>query len=148
MSSFYKKTQTEVVRTAFTVKTNEYDQVEVYWSEEIKDITLDHLIELKILIKSIANNDKKVPVIFFINNYNQISKEARSYLLSKIANENILAYALIIKNLFKRLTVNFFVRVTNIPIPTKCFANKQQAITWLNKQTIESEHSTEKYILN
>ena len=60
-----------------------------------------------------------------------INKETRRYMASKEALHYLSAGAFLVKSTINRLAFNAFQVLSNPPIPTKGFTNKEKALNWL-----------------
>jgi len=92
----------------------------------------------KDLVKKRLELSKGVDHLLIVNDESLkgIDRDARSYLSSDAGVSGIKAAVLLTNNYFSQHLANFFLKITvNKPkIPAKVFANKNEAIKWLNAQ--------------
>lgn len=119
------------------IRTNDYEIqlldsgiIEINWANEIKEITVDLLMELKSIIFDFGGG-KKMPVFISTVNFLSISPDARKYAASKTGQEFTLANAVLIDNLGKNIMFNFFLKINRPTTPTKAFRTREEAFLWL-----------------
>lgn len=70
------------------------------------------------------------PIVIDINGLISTTKDARKY-MSKEGEKGISMGAFIIKTHLAKMTFNFFIHVEKPSIPTKFFANEEDALNWI-----------------
>lgn len=65
-------------------------------------------------------------------NVNRMSSDARRYLASK--EQGVKAAALLISSPVEKMIANFYLRIANPGVPTRCFTSKAAAVRWLREQ--------------
>lgn len=116
--------------------------------EKAIEVTLLHEGVLHIHLKAHANvtlNDaviavvemgelskgKKIPVFIDAGDFCTVDSEARVFSASEESNIYTLADAIAYNSLGQKLIANFYLNTNNPHVPTKVFAEKKEAITWL-----------------
>jgi hypothetical protein len=105
--------------------------IEISWKENIQEITVEMLKELKSCILDFGGG-KKMPVFISTINFLNITSEARKYAASKTGQEFTLANAVLIDNLGKKMMFNFFMKINKPYTPTKAFRTREDAFQWLS----------------
>ena len=77
------------------------------------------------------SNGKTMPLFVDMRQLLSINKETRRYMASRDALHYLSAGAFLVKSAFTRLAFNAFRVVSNPPIPTKGFTDKEKALSWL-----------------
>ena len=72
-----------------------------------------------------------MPLFVDIRQLLSINRETRRYMASKDALHYLSAGAFLVKSTFNRLAFNAFRMISNPPIPTKGFTDKEKALSWL-----------------
>ena len=72
-----------------------------------------------------------MPLFVDIRQLLSINKETRRYMASKEALHYLSDGAFLVKSTINRLAFNAFQVLSNPPIPTKGFTNKEKALNWL-----------------
>lgn len=101
----------------------------------ISSIDID---QAKEIIKSRVEYCKKngeFPVCIDISKVKKVTRDARVFMSSPEANEGVTAAAIIAPNGFAKALANFFIRVNLMKpiVPTKMFANLEEASKWLEQ---------------
>ena len=76
---------------------------------------------------------REIPAIADISIVKQVDKEARQFLSSPEAGENISALAVIIDNPVTRIVGNFFIKFNQPAYPLRFFPNVEEAMMWIRK---------------
>lgn len=74
---------------------------------------------------------KKYPILIDAGSFSSIDKEARIFSAAAESNIYTMADAIAYCNLAQKLLANFYVKYNKPVIPTRTFANKEEAIDWL-----------------
>jgi len=74
---------------------------------------------------------KKYPVLIDAGEFSSVDKEARIFSASIESNIYTLADAIAYCNLAQQLMAQFYLKYNKPSIPTKVFADKEEAIVWL-----------------
>lgn len=101
-----------------------------YTVMEGAEITYEDAIEITAIGTEITKG-KHVGAIVDIKSTFTITKEAREYFALHANQKQFIAIAVLSSNLASRLIVNFYVKINRPQIPTKLFAQKEQAMQWL-----------------
>jgi len=98
--------------------------------------------KLTVESRQLATGGKDLPVFVDIRNLNRVEEEARKYLASKEAGENIKALAIIKAGFIVNLFANWFLKIDKPPFPTKLFTGSQMemAVRWLELFKPEQEN--------
>lgn len=59
-----------------------------------------------------------------------LNKDARDYFSGPEGTSNLIAIAFIQRNLFSRMLINFFIRITNLRVKTQVFEDIEAAKKW------------------
>lgn len=62
-----------------------------------------------------------------------MTKETRDFFSTKAGTKKIKAGALLLNSVFSTYLGNFFLKVSNPPVPTKIFTDRAKAIKWLEQ---------------
>ena len=74
---------------------------------------------------------KKLPVLIDAGEFTSIDKEVRIFSASEESNIYTLADAIAYYSLAQKLVADFYVKYNKPAVPTKVFANKDEAVDWL-----------------
>lgn len=99
-------------------------------------IKADSDIELKdavLIVEAMGKlgNQKKYPVLIDAGEFSSVDKETRIFAASIESNIYTLADAVAYCNLAQQLMAQFYLKYNKPTVPTKVFADKEEAITWL-----------------
>lgn len=75
-------------------------------------------------------NGKTYPIIIHINGLTLDSKEIRTF-MATAGIEGVSHGAFVVKNVYERNLVIFFLSIDNPPIPTAIFSEEESAIKWI-----------------
>lgn len=104
--------------------------IEINWAQDIDEVTVELLMELKSIIFNFGKGEK-MPVFISTLNFLNINQEARKFAASKSGQEYTLANAVLIDNLGKNIMFNFFLKINRPVTPTKAFRTREEALEWL-----------------
>ncbi len=76
---------------------------------------------------------KKYPLLHVVEDYVQVTNDARNFGSSEEGLRFSAAEAFVINSLAHKLLANFYLRVNKPSVPTKFFSNKADAEFWLRK---------------
>ena len=95
-------------------------------------IDLQMAKDLILLSKSLSKG-VSYPHLIDAKHIISLSKDAREYLASPEATQDVIAGAFIIGSAVNRIIGNFFLRINKPQKPTKLFTDKEQALLWLDQ---------------
>lgn len=79
-------------------------------------------------------NGNYFPMVVFMNEIKEISKEAKTYLASEQAMDGITAGAFVVENHMQRLIasvfISLYINMSEGKVPSKLFSNKGSAMAW------------------
>ena len=75
-----------------------------------------------------------------LDELSSFTKEAMNYTADKKTSPKIIARALMVNNLSKRIVGNFYVKVMSPQVNTKLFTERLKAIAWLEEQLTAFRH--------
>lgn len=102
----------------------------VEWSEEIVEITKEHLILLVTEIKDLGGG-KRMRVFVGTQDFSKINKEAMEYSSTPESSKYTLANAVLVNNLAKKILFNFYMKFDKPTVPTRAFRSQQEGFDWL-----------------
>lgn len=80
------------------------------------------------------SNGKMYPLVVYMNEMKEISKEAKTYLASDKWMHGVTAGAFIVENHMQRLIgsvfISLYVNMNEVQVPTKLFNTKSAAMAW------------------
>ena len=114
----------------FTVVLHESNIIEVSWSNEVKEIEKNHLIQLNQAFEKLGKG-KKMRVYINILDFMNFNEESRAYSTTEQAERFTLASAVQIDNLAKKILFNFYLKFNKPNIPIRAFSDRDQAFKWL-----------------
>jgi hypothetical protein len=97
---------------------------------ENAEMTLENTIEHFEKIQKLTSN-KPYLALIDASKYFSAESDALKYSASKAALGNRIATAYFNSTVANKLTINFFNRAFDLPIPLKIFEGKEEALTWL-----------------
>jgi hypothetical protein len=71
-----------------------------------------------------------------------ITKEAMAFGSGKVANENLIAQAILIQSLANRILGNFMIKFHKPLAPTRLFSKEEEAMDWLRAQVDAERKNT------
>lgn len=77
-------------------------------------------------------NGITMPGFADIRGLKSVTDEAREWLASKEANEQLCAMAVLTNNPIQNLLANFYLKFSKPPMPTQLFTNRDKALRWLS----------------
>lgn len=116
--------------SAFQIKLNPIGIVEVCFNMDILEITKEHMVSLRAMLKELGGG-KKLPLYVYSMEFLPIHQEARDYIATAESSDYTLANAIKIDTLAKKIVFNFLLRFSHPIVPTKAFSNKEEAFSWL-----------------
>jgi hypothetical protein len=97
------------------------------------NITIDTAQDLVKRRVEFAHNQPHY-VVIDVTNIKSTTKDAREYMSSPEGGlKNVMAGTFISNNVVTTVIVNIYLKLTNPPIPSKFFTNKEDAVAWLTK---------------
>jgi hypothetical protein len=94
--------------------------------------TLTDAVEYLKIQKKLAKGIKR-PLLVNIGNIKSMDRDARIYLGSDVAGENINSVALVISSHLGRIIGNFFLGLNKTKYPTRLFTSTAEADIWLRE---------------
>ena len=76
-------------------------------------------------------NQKKYPVLIDAGEFSSVDKETRIFAASIESNNYTMADAIAYCNLAQQLMAQFYLKYNKPTVPTKVFADRDEAMTWL-----------------
>ncbi len=101
----------------------------------VKEIT-EKEVEIMIVETLILTNGKLLPILIFVDDFVQFSKDAREYSASMHGKRTCIAEAFVINNLGHLIIGNFYMRINNPVKPVAFFKKEKEALCWLKKQNL------------
>jgi len=98
--------------------------------------------KLTVESREVGTNGMDLPVFVDVRNLRRVEEDARSYLASEEAGENIKALAIIKEGFIVNLFANWYLKVDEPPFPTRLFTSSQMemAVRWLELFKYEKEN--------
>lgn len=79
-------------------------------------------------------NGKYFPIVVFMKEIKEISKEAKAFLASEQSMDGITAGAFVVENHMQRLIasvfISLYINMSEGKVPSKLFSNKGSAMAW------------------
>lgn len=104
------------------------------------DITID-IARICVEDRIKFTNNKMYPLLAFISEMQNVSKEAKEYLASAESMKGITAGAFVVENHLQRLIgsvfISLYINMNEVKVPTKLFNNKQAAMVWAKQYRVQ-----------
>ncbi len=118
------------------VYTHDKKLVEFY----MKDIEIEKLDIIEMHTETLRLTDgKKYVSVFSAKDFFSITGEARAEGAKPHYSKNLIAQALVVKNLAQRLIGNFIMKINKPASETKMFAEHEEAKLWVSTKVAEYE---------
>lgn len=78
--------------------------------------------------------DQKYAVLMVAPRMGDMDKEAKEFAAGEFTNRNVVAKAIVLKNMGTRLLVQFFIKLNKPIVEHAIFENEHEALVWLKKK--------------
>ena len=95
-------------------------------------ITMDVVIQLYESRLEVCNG-KEYPTLIFIDSVEYVNKELRDFHENVSSVVGATAWAFVTPEKISQILINLYLSAMKIPVPTKYFSNKEEALKWLEK---------------